>query len=140
LRSAHLLYGDDGCADRPAFHALDGASLEPELLTDGELEAGEIGLELAVQLQAAGPWGQRFPEPVFDGRFEVLEQRLVGGVHLRLKVRPLGARQTVEAIAFNRGPDDLPADGPVRLLYRLDINRWRGNETCQLMVERIVKD
>jgi hypothetical protein len=54
-------------------------------------------------------------------------------------VQSIDGSEPVEAIAFNRMPDDLPASGAVRLLYRLGINRWRGNESCQLMVEEIVK-
>jgi single-stranded-DNA-specific exonuclease len=119
---------------------LDGASPAAELLTDGELKPEEIGMELAVQIQDFGPWGQRFPEPLFDGRFEVLAQRVVGGSHLRLTVRALGGREVLEAIAFNHSPEDLPAGSSIRLLYRLDVNRWRGNETCQLMVEKIVPE
>jgi len=69
----------------------------------------------------------------------VLEKRVVGGAHLKMKVRPRGGRQAVEAIAFNQTAEDLPDDGNAHLLYRLDINRWRGNESCQLMVERIVR-
>ncbi|MNC91357.1 Single-stranded-DNA-specific exonuclease RecJ [compost metagenome] len=91
-----------------------------------------------MEIESFGPWGQRFPEPVFDGRFEVLEQRVVGGSHLRLKLRPGGSRADVEAIAFNQSPEQAPVGATVRLLYRLDINRWRGSETCQLMVERVV--
>jgi single-stranded-DNA-specific exonuclease len=128
------------CLEEAVVQTLDGASLDPELLTDGELGAGDIGLDLAHLLQAAGPWGQRFPEPVFDGRFEIDDQRVVGGAHLKLRLRPHGAHESVEAIAFNHAPEDLPPGPSVRLLYRLDINRWRGNETCQLMVERIVRE
>jgi single-stranded-DNA-specific exonuclease len=117
---------------------LDGADMEAELLTDGELNPTEIGMELAILLQDSGPWGQRFPEPLFDGRFEVLERRVVGGAHLRLKVRPHGGREPLDAVAFNHTPADLPGGDNVRLIYRLDINRWRGSETCQLLVERIV--
>lgn len=118
---------------------LDGAHPEAELLTDGALKPEEMGLELALQLQQFGPWGQRFPEPLFDGRFEIIEKRVVGGSHLRLKVRALGGREVLEAIAFNHTPEDLPAASPARLLYRLDINRWRGSETCQLLVEKIAR-
>jgi len=119
---------------------LDGARPEAELLTDGALLPQEIGTELAFQIEQLGPWGQRFPEPVFDGRFEVLEQRVVGGAHLRLKVRAHGGEEVLEAIAFNHMPEDLPPGPSVRMLYRLDINRWRGSETCQLMVEKIVRE
>jgi single-stranded-DNA-specific exonuclease len=118
---------------------LDGAELSAELLTDGELTAAEISLGFAASLEKLGPWGQRFPEPVFDGLFEVIESRVVGGSHLKMMVRTIDGSEPVDAIAFNRLPEDLPSSGAVRLLYRLGINRWRGSESCQLMVEEIVK-
>ncbi len=120
---------------------LNGATLEAEVLTDGSLDAADIEMDLAVLLQNLGPWGQRFAEPLFDGMFEVVQHRVVGGSHLRMTLRPQGSRTQVEGIAFNHMAEDLPAPGaPVRLLYKLDINRWRGSETCQLMVERIVRE
>ena len=100
--------------------------------------AADISLEMARSLEDLGPWGQRFAEPVFDGRFEVLDHRVVGGSHLKMIVRPIDGSEAVDAIAFNRMPEDLPQSGPARLLYRLDINRWQGREECQLMVEHIV--
>jgi len=119
---------------------LNGAELTSEILTDGELPAPDIGLHLAGQLENLGPWGQRFPEPLFDGRFEVLDQRVVGGSHLKMVVRPLDGSEALDAIAFNRMPDDLPEAGPARMLYRIGINRWRGEESCQLMIEEIVRE
>jgi len=118
---------------------LDGAELSNELLTDGELSAAEISLGFAASLEQLGPWGQRFPEPVFDGLFNVIDSRVVGGSHLKMIVQSIDGSEPVDAIAFNRLPEDLPQSGAVRLLYRLGINRWRGNESCQLMVEEIVK-
>jgi single-stranded-DNA-specific exonuclease len=117
---------------------LGGASLTAEILTDGELPAADISLDMARSLENLGPWGQRFAEPVFDGRFEVIDHRVVGGSHLKMIVRPIDGSEEVDAIAFNRMPQDLPESGPVRLLYRLDINRWQGREECQLMVDHIV--
>jgi len=117
---------------------LGGASLSAEILTDGELPAADISLEMAALLENMGPWGQRFAEPVFDGRFEVMDHRVVGGSHLKMIVRPIDGSEAVDAIAFNKMPQDLPQSGPVRLLYRLDINRWQGREECQLMVDHIV--
>ena len=118
---------------------LDGTELNAELLTDGELAAADISLGFAASLGRLGPWGQHFPEPVFDGLFEVIESRVVGGSHLKMIVRSIDGGEPVDAIAFNRLPEDLPASGAVRLLYRLGINRWRGSESCQLMVEEIVR-
>jgi single-stranded-DNA-specific exonuclease len=71
--------------------------------------------------------------------FKVLESRVVGGAHLKMMVQSINGGEALDAIAFNRLPEDLPPSGNVRLLYRLAINRWRGNESCQLMVEEIVK-
>jgi single-stranded-DNA-specific exonuclease len=118
---------------------LGGDALSAEILTDGELDPGDLSLELAAELEGLEPWGQRFPEPVFEGRFRVLERRVVGAAHLKMVVAPLEGGSAVDAIAFNCLPEDLPVSGSVRLLYRLGINRWRGNESCQLIVEEIVK-
>lgn len=117
---------------------LDGDKLAALTLTDGELGAGDLGLELARLFEDLGPWGQRFPEPLFEGWFEIIEQRIVGGSHLKMVVRPHGGGPAMDAIAFNRLPEQLPAQGPARLLYRLSVNRWRGEESCQLMVEDIL--
>jgi single-stranded-DNA-specific exonuclease len=117
---------------------LDGVTLSAEILTDGELAAQDLCIDFARELENQGPWGQRFPEPVFDGLFRVLDQRALGGKHLKMIVQALDGGEPLDAIAFNRLPEDLPLSGAVRLLYRLGINRWRGNESCQLIVEEIV--
>lgn len=117
---------------------LDGAKLDAVLQTDGSLTASQLGLDLAARVEAEGPWGQRFPEPLFDGKFRVIDARVVGGSHLKMIVESFDGSEPLDAIAFNRLPENLPDTGTVRLLYRLGINRWRGNESCQLMVEEIV--
>lgn len=116
---------------------LNGESLSAEVLTDGELAGTDINLTLALQLEALGPWGQRFPEPLFEGQFEVMEQRVVGGSHMKLGLRPYQSDAVLDAIAFNCAPESL-GNGQLRALYRLDINRWRGMETCQLRIERVL--
>ena len=109
------------------------ADFSGAILTDGELPA--ISLDLARKLREAGPWGAGFPEPVFIGDFELLEQRTVGERHLKLSVRPLAGGTAVDAIAFNQAG---PAwRGTLRLAYRLDVNEWRGVESAQLVVEQI---
>ena len=117
---------------------LDGKAPSAEILTDGELAGAEINMDFAVQLRELGPWGQRFPEPLFEGSFEVIDQRVVGGAHLKMVLRPLDAHDLVDAIAFGRLPEHLPGSGAVRLLYRLDVNHFRGESSCQLMVDRIL--
>ncbi|HSW93970.1 MAG TPA: single-stranded-DNA-specific exonuclease RecJ [Gammaproteobacteria bacterium] len=111
--------------------------LEHTLLSDGELMPDELSLESAELLREAGPFGQSFPEPLFDGRFQLLEQRLVGGRHLKLTLG--GLEQTIPAIAFNidmnRWPD-YHCD-QVNIAYRLDVNEYRGKRSVQLIVEHI---
>ena len=107
--------------------------------TDGSVEGPDLDLALAAELEDLGPWGQRFPEPLFDGTFEVLEQRVVGGAHLKMVVRSLDGGEPVDAIAFRCSPEDVDSVRAVRLLYRLAVNRWRGSASCQLVVDQIVR-
>lgn len=124
--------------DAVATERLDPAALEQVLWTDGPLDADELCLELADALREGGPWGQGFPEPVFDGLFEVIERRVVGQYHLKLRVQPPGLRRVFDAIAFNT-PAERLGSGAVRarLVYRLDVNEWRGNRRVQLVVEHL---
>ena len=117
---------------------LQGQSFENDILTDGSLPASDMNLSFAESLSKLGPWGQKFPETVFEGRFVVEQKRVVGGSHLKMSLRPVDGQQTIDAIAFGRLPEDLPDSNVVEMVYRLDINHFRGNKTCQLMVEHIV--
>ncbi|WP_052094279.1 single-stranded-DNA-specific exonuclease RecJ [Pseudohaliea rubra] len=114
--------------------------LQAVLESDGELAPAELALELASSLRNAGPWGQHFPEPLFDGRFVVKSQRIVGERHLKLVLAPAGApERAVDAIAFNIDPEAWPDPSVVTLAiaYRLDVNAWRGEERVQLIVEHL---
>jgi single-stranded-DNA-specific exonuclease len=113
--------------------ALDDEALERVLESDGTLDGAELSLETARALESAGPWGQGFPEPLFDGAFEVREARVVGERHARYKLRGPGER-AIEAIHFNAA-EQLAAPGPVELAYRLGVNRYQGYETPELRVE-----
>lgn len=119
---------------------LQGKTLENEILTDGELSADDLDLSFAEMLQDLGPWGQHFPEPLFEGRFVILEKRVVGGAHLKMQLRPVDGNASIDAIAFGRLPEDLPDSATTGLVYKLDINHFRGRKTCQLMVEQIIKN
>ena len=111
------------------------ADFSGAILSDGELPAASLSLGFARSLRDSGPWGSGFPEPVWHGRFTVLEQRTVGEKHLKMRVRPEGADTSLDAIAFNQaGPQ---WRGPVELAYRLDVNEFRGATTAQLVVEQI---
>ncbi|WP_423840184.1 single-stranded-DNA-specific exonuclease RecJ [Vibrio mytili] len=122
---------------------LDQAALKGVILSDGELKPEEFSMHVAEQLRAGGPFGQAFPEPVFDGEFKVLHQKLVGEKHLKLMLEPLykglPTNVMIDGIAFNidlrRWPD--ASVKTVRLAYKLDINEFRGNQSLQLMIDHI---
>ena len=108
------------------------------VLTDGEIPGGDFNLDLARSIRDAAPWGQGFPEPVFDGIFVVAGERLVGGRHAKLKLRSRGAGRPLDAIAFNREPPVLTnARGEVQLAYRFVVNAFRGEERPELIIEEI---
>ncbi len=120
--------------DRVIAAHVDPAALTAHVYTDGELAAREMTLDLARLLSTAAPWGQAFPEPVFDGEFDIKQSRVVGTDHLRLQ---LGLGKAIfPAIAF--GAAEAPwASGArrIRAAYRLSVNEYQGNESLQLVVE-----
>ncbi|GJM05669.1 MAG: ssDNA exonuclease RecJ [marine bacterium B5-7] len=103
-------------------------------VTDGELSTEDYSLQLAAEIQSAGPWGQTFPEPVFEGKFKVLEKRIVAGNHLKLKLQ--ADKKILDAIAFNMTDEGWPiGTKEVLSTYRLGINDFRGNRQLQLFIE-----
>ena len=109
---------------------LDPALLQAELWSDGELAADEFDRHHADLLRDAGPWGQGYPEPLFDGEFEVLGTRTVGERHLKLDLRLAGKR--LAAIHFGGAAE--PPSPRVRIAYRLAADDWRGGDAVQLIV------
>lgn len=109
------------------------------VFSDGELQFSECSLETARQLRDAGPWGQGFPEPMFDGEFAVIDSRVLAERHLKLKVD--AGDQVIEAIAFRHFDHDaapqVRAGDRVQLAYRLDVNEFRGEERLQMVVEHL---
>jgi single-stranded-DNA-specific exonuclease len=113
-------------------------ALSGDLHTDGPLQPGELNVETAAALREGGPWGSGFPEPAFDGRFGVLETRVVGGRHLKLRLRaPSG--EVADAIAFRHLDDPAaPAVRPqetVDLVYRAALDDYGGTWRLQLVTE-----
>lgn len=108
------------------------------LWTDGSLTANEFTMELAEQLRQSTPWGQGFPEPVFDGEFEVIEAKVVGDTHAKLRLRPIDGQQQIDGICFGYidTHDALPT-GTIRAAYRLDVNEFRERLSLQLMIQEI---
>ena len=91
--------------DAEVRRRLGADDLHGRLPSDGELEPTDFTLELAEQLREAGPWGQGFPEPLFDGVFEVLSHQIMKDRHLKLWLRPPGTALSLEAIAFQRASE-----------------------------------
>lgn len=121
---------------------LGGRPLTAALETDGNLEADDLSLCLAEQIEQAGPWGQAFPEPCFDGEFLLLQQKLVGEKHLKMVLAPVEQPQRVlDAIAFNVDTACWPdsACSRVRIVYKLQVNEFRGQRSAQLMVDYLIR-
>ncbi|ANR81165.1 single-stranded-DNA-specific exonuclease RecJ [Kosakonia sacchari] len=118
---------------------LDPALLQGEIVSDGPLSAQEMTLEVAEMLREAGPWGQMFPEPMFDGEFRLLQQRLVGERHLKVMLEPVGGGPLLDGIAFNVDTSCWPDNGvrQVNIAYKLDVNEFRGNRSVQLIIENL---
>ncbi len=121
---------------RAALRRLTPDQLTQAVLTDGELAAEDLNLELARLLRDAAPWGQHFPEPMFRGRFVVLARRVVGERHLKLTVRAESDGTPIDAIAFGHGAFQCVPGDQLDLVYRLDVNQYRDYPaTLQLIVE-----
>lgn len=137
--------------DLPAFRAAfaaeiasraDADNLQGWVLSDGELERTELSIGTALALRAAGPWGQGFPEPVFDGQFDILDSRIVGDKHLKLKVRAATGCELIDAIVFGylgsaAESSAIVRGARVRLAYRLEINEYQGMERIQLNCQHL---
>jgi single-stranded-DNA-specific exonuclease len=132
-----------------AFAEEIAARADRELLTgiiysDGALSAAELCIDTAEALRGAGPWGQGFPEPVFEGRFSVLDSRIVGDKHLKLRLAPMQGSEAIDAIAFGYLADGASKDkamvaegAAVQLAYRLEVNEYRGNARVQLNCQHL---
>jgi len=121
-----------------ASQQLNEDALQAELQTDGALLGRECSMELAYALNHAGPWGQGFVQPMFEGEFAISQQRLVGEKHLKLQLVDEKSGQSHDAIAFFIDLEVWPNEARrVKLVYKLDINRFRGSESLQLMVEHL---
>lgn len=110
--------------------------LQGEIWTDGELLHEEMCLEIAQLLQSAGPWGQQFPEPWFEGTFSILQQRLVGQRHVKFLLKQLNGESIFDAIAFNVDLSRWPNHRATALkaVYALDVNVYQGISRLQLLI------
>ena len=122
--------------DQAARHRLLPEQLDAVLPTDGELDASDFTIDLARQLRSAGPWGQAFPEPLFDGEFDIAGSRTIGDAHLRLKLRQCGRGALLDAVLFNA--DRFGALPPrVRAAFQLEIDEWDGSQSLRLLLRHV---
>lgn len=119
---------------------MNDADLAGFIETDGELKNEEFTLLIAELLQQAGPWGQGFPEPLFDGQFRIIEQRIVGQRHLKMLLQIPESEVYVDAIAFNVDREKWPNSrcDQVHLAYRLDVNKFHNRKKLQLVIEEML--
>jgi len=113
---------------------LNGKTPKVETITDGQLDAIEINFSNADLIRKAAPWGQGFEEPIFYGDFEIIEQRVVGERHLKCRLKLKDSKDIFDGIAFFQEKLDKKLVGVV---YKLNVNSFRGNESLQLMIESI---
>lgn len=123
--------------DRQVRQTLNENDFACEYITDGALEYEYFDVDIAALLKHAGPWGQDFQEPLFDGRFHVLDQRLVGSKHLKITLEFQAKR--IDAIAFNVDLNAWPNHRCefIEAVYRMDVNSFRGRQSLQLIVEHL---
>ncbi|MBN0986377.1 single-stranded-DNA-specific exonuclease RecJ [Amphritea pacifica] len=126
--------------DAEVRRQLTAEQLQHAVLTDGTLTGAELSMEIAELLRESGPWGHQFPEPLFDGEFSLLQQRIVGQRHLKLVLMEPQSGIAIDAIHFNADTDIWPNDAiqRVRAVYRLDINEFRGQRSLQLMIDHLL--
>jgi single-stranded-DNA-specific exonuclease len=108
--------------------------------TDGSLTGVELTIGLAKLIREGGPWGQGFPEPLFSGEFNIIDQRLVGQKHLKLELNMAGAANAINGIAFNVDTKLWPNYRCTKIfaVYRLDVNEYNGRKSLQIMIEHLV--
>lgn len=118
---------------------LNANTLEQIIETDGEIDSQDFNYAMAKQLKESGPWGEGFTEPTFDGDFIVHQQRLFAEKHLRLVLEPKNGGPIIEGVCFNvnltQWPDNTIKN--VKIVYQLDVDDFRGNQTAKLMIRHI---
>lgn len=123
--------------DEEVSRWLSDDDLRGTVLSDGELVAADFTLDLAQSLRDAGPWGNGFPEPIFDGTFNVVDHRIVGQKHLKLVLALASGGRAIDAIAFGAADIPVARDVRIRAAYKLDVNEYQGRRSVQLVVEHL---
>lgn len=120
--------------DKDATDMLSTDQLEAIIVTDGELDPSELNMDTAMAIRDAGPWGQAFPEPIFDGIFEVVSWNQLKDKHIKCQLRDPRTGTTYPAIMFNSYKPDINISPRVLVVYQLSINEYRDTQTLQLLV------
>lgn len=129
-----LLFGESVAA------RLEHLELEQKIWTDGELDQQHMTLEFTELLQQAAVWGQAFPEPLFNGIFDVIQCRIVGRQHLKMVLRLPFSDLLLDAIAFFADhPENWLGCRKINAVYKLDINEYRGQRSLQLQLQYLEK-
>ncbi len=110
----------------------------PVVISDGELNAHELNIHTAHLLRNCGPWGQQFPEPVFDGTFQVIAARKLNGGFARFRLGREGVAP-VDAILFEVLEELPPVGGEIHIAYQLSVNDYQGTEGLQLIIKSILR-
>ncbi len=114
------------------------ADMQDRCLSDGELLSRDLSIQLAHDIRLAGPWGQGFPEPLFEGQFKLINKRIVGKHHLKLKLQTRDSHKMLDAIAFNHTDETWPTYvSHVQIAYTLAINEFQNRQTLQLMINHL---
>eukprot|EP01034_Spumella_vulgaris_P007284 gene7284-9280_t len=123
----------DSALQQVASEWLDEAALTRTLRTDGALPP-EAYTPTTVRELEAQVWGQAFEAPLFCDQVEVMQQRIVGEKHLKLRIRQgQGQGQVLRDAIWFGHTEGLPER--VRLAYRLSLDSWNGQERVQMVVE-----
>jgi len=139
LRAENYAAFSAAFAEEVARH-LSAEDLQQKMVSDGELSEVEMTLDMAALLRESGPWGQAFPEPLFDNVFYIRDQYIVGGKHLKMSVSLTENGTALDAIAFFVDVEKWPNHRArqVQVAYRLDVNEYQGRKKVQLLVEDLV--
>ncbi len=123
--------------DRVVQESIQAKDLEAKLITDGVLEPQEMTLQVATLLRDAAPWGQHFPAPLFEGHFKVIKQYVLAKKHLKMIVQPIDYQLWIDAIAFNQAEENTTPLDEIRMVYKMEINEYRGEVKLQFLVDYI---
>jgi len=116
-----------------AREMLSDEDLVPTIDVDSEIPLQDITPEMVRQIRSLSPFGEGNPEPIFLARsLEVLESRVVGKRHLKLRVSQRG--KPIEAIGFELADKHSLEGKTIDMVFTPELNQWQGYENIQLKV------